>query len=62
MTRFVWKKSKEDYTYLRLDPKYGIQWTREINDAFTYMSRYAAKRHIKRLDNIPETVELYECR
>lgn len=37
-----------------------IIWASDVDKANTYPSRYAAKKHLRQLDNVPEDVKIIE--
>lgn len=42
--------------YLKVNPDLTIDWTQR--DPNKYPSKYAARRHLKELDNVPEDVKV----
>ena len=49
--------SHDNYN-LKVVPGVGVVWVSK--DPNTYPSKYAAKRHLKQLDNIPDNVKIVE--
>lgn len=45
---------------LKVTPGLGILWVIDARQANTYSSKYAARRHLKQLDNIPNDVKIIE--
>lgn len=45
---------------LKVAPGLNLLWVIDFKDANTYPSKYAAKRHLKQLDNIPEDIKIVE--
>ena len=60
--QFVIKKSPVDYLYLWVDPANGVTWVRDHEQANKYPSRYAAKKHMNKLDNLSETATVFQVR
>ena len=61
MTRKFVIMFKEAYCYVK---GHRLEATMKLNIANTYTSRYAAKKHLRTLDNVPlgvRIVELSEC-
>lgn len=42
--------------YLKVDPAVGVIWVQ--TEPNQYPSKYAARRHLKELDNVPEGVKV----
>ena len=47
----------QDY-FMKIVPGIGVTWVKA--NANTYSSKYAAKRHLKQLDNVPDNVKIVE--
>ena len=43
---------------MKIVPGIGVTWVKA--NANTYSSKYAAKRHLKQLDNVPDNVKIVE--
>jgi len=43
---------------LKVVPGVGVVWV--SNEPNTYPSKYAAKRHLKQLDNVPDSAKIVE--
>ena len=59
--KFVVKKSGDEYLYLKLTftSPIKIEWVTEVKEATKYTSRYSAKKQLKVLDGIPQSVILF---
>lgn len=44
--------------FMKVVPGVGVVWT--YKEPNTYPSKYAAKRHLKQLDNIPDNIKIVE--
>lgn len=53
---FVVKKSPTEDRFMRYHPNDGIVWESSKDKANWYPSRYAAKKHLRVLDNAPADV------
>lgn len=54
--QFVIKSSVGGYMKVRD----GVKWTVDWREANTYPSKYAAKKHLRKLDNVPDDVKIVE--
>lgn len=45
---------------LKILPGFKLNWVIDFKLANRYTSKYAAKRHLKELDNLPEGVKIIE--
>lgn len=51
---------QSDDIYLLKAIRNEIVWTVDVDKANTYPSKYAAKKHLRTLDNVPEDVRIIE--
>jgi len=58
--KFVVSRNVNNTSYYFKISKGEIWWIKDSKDANSYSSKYAAKKHIKTIDNIPEDVKVVE--